>query len=112
MRFKEYQKGNSGIDGYEVSGKKDQTVYDVMRTLRTYMPAGIKRFKGLGELEPKEMRELCMDKKTRTVIIFKFNNYEEDMRKINVIMSTKAEAAKARRDIMMNTRIDDLDLDT
>lgn len=112
MRFKEYQKKNSTIDGYTLNKEDGLTVYDVMRHLRKVMPSGIKRFKGLGELEPEEMRTLCMDKESRTVIIFKFSDFEKDMDKINVIMSTKAEHARARKELMMSIRADDLDLDT
>ena len=112
MRFKEYQKKNSTIEGYSLNKDDGLTVYDVMRHLRKVMPSGIKRFKGLGELEPEEMRALCMDKESRTVIIFKFSDFEKDMDKINVIMSTKAEHARARKELMMSMRIDDLDLDT
>lgn len=112
MRFKEYQKVNSSIDGYEISGKKDLTLYDVMHAIRKNIPKGVKRFKGLGELEPHEMRELCMDKKSRTVVIFKFSDFEKDMDKMNIIMSTKAEYAASRKDIMFSLRSDDLDIDT
>ena len=58
------------------------------------------------------MHDLCMDQDKRTVIIFKFKNYEEDMRKIDVIMSSKAEAAAARAELMTNITLSDLDFDT
>ena len=112
MRFKEYQKVNSTLDGYAINGEDGKTLYDVMHAMREYIPAGVKRFKGLGELEPNEMRELCMNPETRTVAIFKFKDFEKEMDKINVIMSTKTEFARARKEILMNLRASDLDLDT
>lgn len=112
MRFKEYQKVNSTLDGYAINGEDGKTLYDVMHAMREYIPEKIKRFKGLGELEPSEMRELCMDPKSRTVVIFKFKDFEKDMDKINVIMSTKTEFARVRKEIMMNTVADSLDIDT
>lgn len=111
-RFKSQQAQNSRIDGYTINGEKDQTLYDVMRTFRKYMPKDIVKFKGLGELDPAELKELCMDRDKRTVIIFKFKNYEEDMAKIDIIMSTKAEFAEARKHILSNLVADDLDLDS
>ena len=111
-RFKEYQSRNVCIDGYAINDKKDQTIYDIMHAVRKYIPNGVKRFKGLGELEPKEMRELCMDKKTRTVIIFKFKDFDKDMDKINVIMSTKKEFAEQRKAIMYEITADPLSIDT
>ena len=84
-RFKETQKMNSVIEGYELDGKKNCTVYDVMHAMRSSIPGGkIERFKGLGELSSDEMRELCMDKNTRTVAIFKFDDFKKDMNKINI----------------------------
>ena len=113
MRFKEYQKHNSAIDGYAINGNASKTLYDVMHTARKYIPNGVKRFKGLGELGPDEMSELCLDKDTRTVVIFKFEkDFEEEMDKINVIMSTKREYAEARSKLMMSLRLNDIDLDT
>lgn len=112
MRFKEFQKVNSTLAGYEISGKKDQTLYDVMHMIRKYIPAGVERYKGLGEVNGETLRELCMDPKTRTVVIFKFSDFEKDMDKISVIMSTKKEYAAARKKILFSLRASELDLDT
>ena len=53
-----------------------------------------------------------MNKDTRTVAIFKFNDFKKDMDKINIIMSTKKEFVEARARIMQSQRISTLDLDT
>lgn len=111
-RFKEHQKKNSSIDGYAINGEDGKTLYDVMHSMRKYIPKGVERFKGLGELSPDEMINLCMDVEKRTVVIFKFKDFEKDMEKISIIMSTKKEYAQARSDIMMSLRASDLDIDT
>lgn len=112
-RFKEYQKMNEDIFNFEINGEKGKTLYDVMHLMRTYIPKGVERFKGLGELSTEEMTNLCMDKDKRTVVIFKFGKNEDaEMDKISIIMSTKAEYAKARSDILLNLRADDMVLDT
>lgn len=112
-RFKEYQKMNEDIFNFEINGEKGKTLYDVMHLMRTYIPKGVERFKGLGELSTEEMTNLCMDKDKRTVVIFKFGKNEDvEMDKISIIMSTKAEYAKARSDILLNMRADDVLLDT
>lgn len=112
MKFKEYQKVNSEVYGYTINGEPDMSLYDVMHSVRKYVPAGVQRFKGLGELSPSEMKKLCLDKKTRTVVICKFDDFEKDMRKIDVIMSTKKECAESRKEITFGRSIDPLDLDT
>ncbi len=112
-RFKKHQEGLISINGYKLNDTDDLTVYDIMHAMRKYIPKGVMRFKGLGELGKKEMRDLCLDPETRTVVIFKFKDYEKDMEKLSVIMSTKKEYADARADLLLsNLRIDTIDLDT
>ena len=115
-RFKEMQSMNSSIDGYSIDGEKDKTLYDVITTMRKYIPDGgnvkVQRYKGLGELEPSEMKELCTNPETRTAIIVKFKDIERDMEKINIIMSTSKKYMEARSRILSGFRADDLDIDT
>ena len=111
-RFKAFQAKNDDIFHYAINGEKDKSIYDVMHTIRKYIPKGVERFKGLGELGPEEMQDLCMDKNKRTVIIFKFKDFEKDMDKISVIMSSKRQYVEARSQILMSMRISNIDLDT
>jgi len=111
-KFKKYQSINSDIYGFSVNGEKDKTLYEVMSLVRSYIPEGVKRYKGLGELSTTEMKELCMDVDKRTVVIFKFEDFEKDMDKINVIMSTKKQYVEARKRLLMNMVSDPLDIDT
>ena len=83
-----------------------------MHMLRKYIPNGVERYKGLGEVNGETLRELCMDPKSRTVVIFKFKDFEKDMDKISVIMSTKKEYAAARKRILFSIAADPLQLDT
>ena len=61
---------------------------------------------------PKEMRELCMSPETRTVIILQFKDYERDMQKLSVILSTRAEYADIRMRVMSHIAISEADLAT
>ena len=109
---KEIQSQNSTISGFKIDGKDGKSLYDVLDAMRNYIPKGVKRFKGLGELEVDEMRELCMDPKTRKVIIFKFDDIDADMTKINVIMSTRRRYVEARSELLRSMTLSDYDLDT
>lgn len=111
-KIKEMQSRNRTISGYTVNGEKSKTLYDVIHEMRSYIPKGVQRFKGLGELSVQEMRELCMDPKTRKVVIFKFKDMENDMDKINVIMSTKRQYVEARSRLIKSLTLSDYDLDT
>ena len=111
--FKEYQKKNASFDGYSINGESGKTIYDIMHAMRKHIPdKKIERFKGLGELSPQEMSELCMDKDKRTVVIFSFKDFKKDMDKINVIMSTRKEFVEARAKLMGSMRASVLDIDT
>ncbi|MCM1531853.1 MAG: ATP-binding protein [Ruminococcus flavefaciens] len=111
-KFKAIQAVNHQIDGFTINGSDGKTIYDVMTKFRNYIPKDVKYYKGLGELTPKEMKALCMDPENRTVIILKFKNYEQDMQKLSVILSTKAEYADIRMRVMSHTVLSDIDLVT
>ena len=110
-KFKEFQDTNKDIYGYKLNGK-DCSVYEIMHTFHKHMPDGIKRYKGLGELDPDELRKLCLDREHRTVVIFKFKDFEKDMNKLDIVMSSHAAYRRARKEIMGNKKLDVLDLDT
>lgn len=113
-KFKECQEVNEYIDGYIINGKEDRTLYDIMHAFDKHKPVGVKRFKGLGELDAKtEMWPLCLNPETRKVVIYKFSdNIEDDMHKIEVIMSSKQEFIRARSELLRNMTAEDLDIDT
>lgn len=111
-RFKKHQSANNDIYNFSINGEKDKSLYDVMKAMRKYIPNDVQRFKGLGELEPWEMKEFCMDRDHRNVVIMKFKDYESDMEKLNVIMSTKQAYVDARSRILRGISMSDLDLDT
>ena len=112
-RFKELQSQNDDIYGYTMGDKdKNTSLYDVMHKFRSYMPKGVERYKGLGELEIAEMKEQCMNPDTRMVIVMKFKDYEKDMEKLSVMLSTREAYQQARSDLLMNYRISSEDIDT
>ena len=112
MKFKKYQSNNSDIYNFTLNGGSSISVYDIMLKFEGYIPDDVTRYKGLGELDPDALLELCMDPKKREVYIFKFKDLESDIEKMNIIMSSKKEYMEARANIMMNEDLDDLDLDT
>jgi len=111
-RFKEHQKQNGSLGGYTIDGEKEKTLYDVMHTVRDEIPKSVRRFKGLGELDPDEIRDLCLDREKRTVVVFKSDDFEKDEDKINVMLSSKKEWADARKDLVFKSELSLIDLDT
>lgn len=112
MKFKAIQNDNHAIYGYIMNDTPDQSIYDIMHRFDSYVPDDVVRFKGLGELDPDDMWDLCLNPDTREEYVFKFEDFKDDMDKISIIMSSKVEYMKARADIMMNQTLEDIDLDT
>lgn len=110
--FKKVQQNNDDIYGFEINGEKDKSLYDVMHLFQKYRPKGVTRFKGLGELKTKELKELCMNPDTRTVIIMKFKDYDEDIKKLKLVLSTRMEAMAARKELLSELSIPRILLDT
>ena len=111
-KFKAIQNENHAIYGYTINGEKDKSMWDIMSRFDSYIPDDVVRFKGLGELDSEDMWDLCLNPETREEYVFKFSDFEKDMKKISIIMSSKKEYMEERARIMMNTSLDDIDLDT
>lgn len=111
-KFKAIQNENHAIYGYTINGDKNKSMWDIMSRFDSYIPDDVVRFKGLGELDPEDMWDLCLNPKTREEYVFKFSDFDKDMRKISIIMSSRKEFMEERARIMMNTSLDDIDLDT
>lgn len=111
--IKNMQVKNRTVSWYRLNDEEEETtLYGIIHAMRQYIPKGVQRFKGLGELSLDEMIELCMNPKTRKVVIFKFKDLEKDMEKINVIMSTKRQYVEARSELVKSLVLSDYDLDT
>ena len=112
MKFKNIQNCNKDIYNFSINGEDGKSIGDIMALFETYIPDDVVRFKGLGELDGNDMWDLCLDPKKREVYVFKFEDFEKDMNKISVIMSSRKEFVEERAKIMMNRTLEDLDLDT
>ncbi|MDE6039972.1 MAG: hypothetical protein K2F99_00195, partial [Muribaculaceae bacterium] len=110
-KFKRIQAMNRQIDGYAI-GDVAMSIYEVMTTFRSYIPKDVKYYKGLGELTVDEMWELCLDPEKRTGIVLKFKNYEDDMRKLSIILSGRKEYSDLRMEILSSIALSEDDLAT
>lgn len=110
--FKKIQSMNDQIDSYSIDGVGGRTLYEVMTRMKDYMPSKLTRFKGLGEMDRGNFREICMDPEKRTVIIMKSRDIETEYRKISIILSTKDSWQRARVELLGRIAVASQDLDT
>ena len=66
------------------------TMYTLIHTLDSILPSNIKRYKGLGEQKPSELRESTMDPMKRTLIRYTIESAKEEIENIRYIDSNKA----------------------
>ena len=66
------------------------TMYTLIHTLDSILPNNIKRYKGLGEQKPSELRESTMDPAKRTLIRYTIESAKEEIENIRYIDSNKA----------------------
>lgn len=86
----EYMKVNNYEINYSVVEKKskskvDYTLFQLFRMMEKYEPTVIKRYKGLGELMPEELRETTMNPNKRTLIRLTMDDVEEELRKFRIL---------------------------
>ncbi len=112
LKFRTVMRRNLIVYGYQINNDKDQSIYDVMCKFDRFMPKNINRYKGLADMNPKTLGELCLDKKNRTVKMFKFEDVKEDLNKIHIMLSGKQAYLAVRSEILMNRVADDMEIDT
>ena len=84
-------------------------MYDIMTLFNATVPKNVKVYKGLGEMNANDIWEACLNPATRHVAIYDFTNYEDDILKIGIIMSTREKESEMRKRLVdklhMNSRI-------
>lgn len=112
LKFRTIMRRNLVIYGFQLNKETDLSIYEVMCRFSKYMPKDITRYKGLGDMNAKDLAKLCMDVNNRTVKIFKFDEIKDDLNKIHIMLSGKQAFLAARSDILMNRVADDMEIDT
>lgn len=74
---------------YLVSGEY-HSLFQLIKKMRSYMPKNIRRFKGLGEMEPVDLGNSTIKSGNRTLVRYTTQNYEADLKKIKAMQDDKA----------------------
>lgn len=75
---------------FEINGE-EATLYQLMKRFKSYEPPGLIRFKGLGEMEPYQIKETALDKNSRTLIRYNPNDFKNE---INLMRQFSADRYK------------------
>lgn len=93
------------IHGYTIEGeinKEDISLYQVLKTFNKYKADGLKRFKGLGEMEAEDLRDTCMDLKRQRCVQIRFSDIDKSLRLLANWHSKKEQYRTLRRDFMLS----------
>ena len=89
--------GNDGISSYHMYEKKgDEMIYcgyksigQIMEICQKFYPEIKSRYKGLGELNPKEMRDIAMNPENRSLIQFTVEDMEHALKVFDILFLDK-----------------------
>jgi DNA gyrase subunit B len=95
----------------EYIDKGKMTIGEFLSMIQKFQPIIVKRFKGLGELEPSELRNTTMDPNNRILIRLTIEDIERDLNKFDILHSKKVTAKEARRLMMSKCKISREELD-
>jgi DNA gyrase/topoisomerase IV subunit B len=91
---------DKSLSAYYVDGQK-MTLYQLMQLFEKFKPAGIQRYKGLGEMTVKEIKESMIDPNgNRQLIRLTSDNIKADIDKIR---ATQSDLSSLFEDVDMST---------
>lgn len=85
-------------DGYERIG--NFTIGELLADWERYRPKIVKRFKGLGELKPRELRDRVLSPKNRLLVRITTEDLDKAMETMLTLHGDKKEHRQARRDMI------------
>lgn len=100
---------NQGQIFFKVNGN-NMTLGEMLKHFDSYAPPYLQRFKGLGEMDGKELGETTMNPKNRTLYRLTVKDLKASIDDFKVLQSTKA--LEERKNLIRSFEIDLEDLDT
>ena len=99
-------KSNYGrIYNYSIKGKdaaSDLSIADVLRIFSKYKGKNLTRYKGLGQMDPEDLRDTCMDGHKQRLSQITVKDTEVAFTKLALWHSSKQSAREGRRAFMLS----------
>lgn len=100
------------IYGYSINDKEDLSIYQVLSVFNSYRAKDLKRFKGLGEMSPHDLRDTCMDLHNQRIVKITTKDIDKEVKSLAYWHSKKTAYRDFRRDYMMKYIPDNQDIST
>ena len=100
------------IYDYSINDKEKMSIYQVLSVFNSYRAKDLKRFKGLGEMSPHDLRETCMDLKNQKLVKITTKDIDKEVKNLAYWHSKKSEYRDFRRDFMTKYVPDIQDIST
>ena len=84
----------SNYNGYYILNDKPASLYEIMKTFERYTPSSLTRYKGLGEMNGKDLFESTLDASNRTLIRYTIEDVKKEIETIQYLESNKNELLK------------------
>jgi len=100
--------------GYSINDKDKShlSLYETLKEFEKFQPNIISRFKGLGEMNSKDMKRTIMERKVRHSIRLTARHLQDTYDKLAVMHSRRPNYQKLRKEFISNFKFDIMDIDT
>lgn len=103
------------ISGYSIKGryeKNELTLFQLLNIFYKYKGDNVHRFKGLGEMNPHDLRSTCMDISKQRTIKVKWKDVDKALRDLAWLHSNKGDSLLKRKEFMKSYIPDITEIDT
>ena len=84
----------SNYSNYYILNDKYASLYEIMKTFERYTPSSLTRYKGLGEMNGKDLFESTLDAENRTLIRYNIEDVKKEIETIQYLENNKNELLK------------------